>query len=229
MMRSAEMVVSTCAVVLALALLAACAEREAEVAPRPARAGEAIDPVKTAAHLAAIRAAAAVGDEGAVREHMGAVQDDFRRSIMLADPARGLDRESARQAARRVDGVRSVAWIDRENLFVIVDTNQARTYTTIDNICLELESLGDTLGVVVNLQSGAASNGDELAVLSRNCQLEPGQSALLSRRRQIDVVDPAVRKQHQSNQVLSEQDAEDLARQEESLKVLEASTPSVHD
>lgn len=210
-------------------MLSGCAKGESDQAPRPDRAGAPLDPIKTAAHVAAVHAAAIAGDQDAVRAQMEVVNDDFRRSIKLADPSRAVDREGARQAARQIEGVRSVAWIDRENLFAIVDSNQARTYDTIDRICLALEPLGDTLGVVVNLQSGAASNGDELEILSRNCQLQPGDRALLSRNRNVDVIDPSVRAQHRANQVLSQQSEEDLARQKESMRALEANTPALYD
>lgn len=160
---------------------------------------------------------------------MEAMQEDLRKSIRLADPARAVDREKARSAAKTIEGVRSAVWIDRENLFVTVLSAEARSYQTIDQICLALEPLGDTLGVVVNLQNSSARNGDELETLSRNCQLEPGQRALMSRNRQIDVIDPAIRAQHKANQVLAEQFADDLARQEEALRILERNVPSVHD
>lgn len=211
------------------ASISACTVGETEEPSRPARAGAALDPVRHAANIAGIQAAAVLGDQEGVEEGLRAMNDDFRKSIKLADGTRTVDRESARQAARQVAGVRSVAWIDRENLFVIVSSNQARSYATIDGICLALEPLGDTLGVVVSLQSGAATNGDELEILTRNCQLEPGDRALLSRARQIDSVDPGIRRQHRANQGLSEQSDEDRARQEQSLRALEASTPSVYE
>lgn len=214
---------------MGLLLVAGCSRDKDPESPGPARAGAPMDAPKTAASVAAIHAAAMAGDGDAVRKEMETFQEDFRKSIKLADPSRAVDREGARQAARKVEGVRSVAWIDRENLFVVVSSNQARSYETIDRICLELEPLGDTLGVVVSLQSGAATNGDELAVLTRNCQLEPGDRALLSRARDIDSVDPEVRRQHKANQALAEQSDEERARQAESLRVLEASTPSVDD
>ena len=153
-----------------VAIVAGCAKGGSDQEPRPDRAGAAMNPAKTAARVAVVHAAALAGDQDAVRAQMEAVNDDFRRSIKLADGTRAVDREGARQAARQIEGVRSVAWIDRENLFIIVDSNQARTYDTIDRICLALQPLGDTLGVVVSLQSGAATNGDELEVLTRNCQ-----------------------------------------------------------
>lgn len=214
---------------LGLMLVGACRNDESANSGRPQRAGEAVDPVASAARLAAIEAAALTGDKEAIRRNMDAMQDDLRRSIRLADPARSVDREAARQAVRAVEGARSVAWVDRENLFVIVDSNQARSYETIDRICLALEPLGDTLGVIVSLQSGAAKNGDDLAILSRNCQLDPGERALLSRPRSLDTLDPAVREQHKANESLSAQSDADKKLQEESLRILEQSTPSVYD
>lgn len=153
-----------------------------------------------AARLAAANVAAATGNEALYREQVGALTDEYRRSIKLADPNRPVERESARSAARSVEGVRSVVWIDRHNLLAIVEENAQRSYATIDAVCLELEPLGDTLGVVVNLQSGAARTGDELEILSRNCQLAPGQRALFQPHRQVDVIDPAIRRAHRANQ-----------------------------
>ncbi len=178
----------------------ACVQREPEkVALKPQQAGQPMDQTKTLEHIASINAAGIAGDQEAIKKNMDAMNEDFRKAIKLSDPTRAVDRESARQAARKVPGVRSVVWLDRENFFVIVDKNELRSYETIDNICLQLEPLGDTLGVVVNLQSGAATNGDELEILSRNCQLKPGERALLSRERKIDVIDPEIRKIHKAN------------------------------
>lgn len=215
----------------ATAALAACgpSATPAEGERRPEQAGQPIDPVKLAGRIAAARAAAATGNQEAVAEQVDAMQEDFRRAIKLADPARAVDREAARQAARRIKGVRSVAWLDRENLFVIVERNEQRTYATIDAVCLELEPLGDTLGVVVNLQSGAARNGDELEILSRNCQLAPGDRAFLSRHRQVDVISPLVRDQHRRSQAQALQDAEWERKNAEAMEILEKTTPSVHD
>lgn len=219
----------TGAVVILVLGLVACRDGSDSGSEARHKAGEPLSPVETAARTARIQAAAVAGDQEAVREEMEAFQDDFRRAIKLADATRTVDREQARQAVRAVDGVRSAVWLDRENLFLIVESNAARSYDTIDAVCGELDPLGDTLGVVVNLQSGAARNGDELEILSRNCQLAPGDRALLSRDRRVDVIDPAIRRQHQANQALADQDEEAKRRQEESMRALEASTPSVYD
>jgi hypothetical protein len=180
-------------------LLNACLQGVEPHQRKPEQAGQPMDPVKVAARIAATRAAAMTGDQKAVQANMEALNEDFRKSIKLADPARRVDRESARAAAKRVDGVRSVAWVDNTNLLAIVSRNDARTYATIDAICMELAPLGDTLDVVVNLQSGAAISGSELQILSRNCQLAPGDRAMLQTKRQLDVVSPEIRAQHQAN------------------------------
>lgn len=204
----------------------ACAKQEAPAERSPQQAGKPLDPVTTAARIATIRGQAVLGDQDGVRHSMDALNDDIRRSMKLADASRPIDHEQARAAIRGVDGVRSVAWVDRSNLLVIVGANEHRSQRTIDEICMALEPLGDTLAVVVNLQSGAATNGDELEALSRNCQLAPGDRALLQRDRKIDVIDPRIREQHKAAQ--SARDARDRQKdQEESMRLLEQSTPEM--
>lgn len=111
---------------------------------------------------------------------------------------------------------------------MIVSTNEACSQRTIDDICIELEPLGDTLGVVVNLQSGAARSGDELEILSRNCQLAPGDRASMQRHRQMDVVPPELRAEHKRNNAHPPSDPERLRRQqEEAMRILEATTPEM--
>ena len=191
-------------------------------------AGQPLDPVSTAARIARVRGAALVGDQDEVRRQMDALNDDVRRSMKLPDAARRIDPESARQAAKQVEGVRSVAWIDRDNLLAIVSRNELRSYDTIDAICRELDPLGDTLAVVVNVQSGVARTGDELEVLSRNCQLPPGDRALFQRNRQVDVVSPQIREQHKRNNAAPVVDPARLKReQDEAMRLLEASTPEM--
>lgn len=215
--------------VLVSQVLVSCVSEPGGEEQRPQQAGQSPTSIETAARMVAIQGAAVAGDQEAIRRNVEAMQEDFRKSIRLADPARAVDREKARAAAKTVEDVRSAVWLDRENLFVTVKSTGARSYRTIDRICVALEPLGDTLGVVVNLQNSSARNSDELETLSRNCQLKPGERAFMSKARKIDVVDPEIRALHKSNQALSEQTAEDLARQEESLRILEESTPSVYD
>jgi hypothetical protein len=184
---------------IVLLMLAACEAPPEPVAKGPIRWKEPA-PTDFAAHVMATDAAALAGDRTAVQAQMQAAGDSMRRSMKLADPARRVDHELARTAAKRVEGVRSAVWLDRENLFAIVAQNGQKSQQTIDAICTQLDPLGDTLGVVVNLQSGAATTGDELEILSRNCQLEPGDRAYLQRNRQVDVLSPAIRAQHKANQ-----------------------------
>lgn len=215
-----------CMWVFAVAFLAGCSRDDSSEVGHE-RAGKPLDPVRVAGQVAAARSAALAGDDEAVQESINAFTEDLRRSIKLADATRPVDRERAREAVRHVEGVRSVAWVDRENLLILVDSATARTYETIDKVCLALEPLGDTLGVVVNLQNGEARNGDELEILSRNCQLAPGDRAMLSRPRELDVIDPEIRRQHRAAQ--GEQTEEDRRRQEESLRVLERTTQPLAD
>lgn len=82
----------------------------------------------------------------------------------------------------------------------MVGGQKYRGMDMIDRICVCLEPLGDTLGVVVNLQDATAKNGDEATTLSRNCQLPEGQRALMQAKRQVDVVAPDVREQFKEMQ-----------------------------
>ena len=211
------------AALMATCLLTACTKNDEPPARKLQQAGQPMDPVKVAARMAATRAAAMTGDQQAVQANMHAMNEDFRKAIKLADPAQRVDRETARAAAKRVPGVRSVAWVDNTHLLAIVSHNEARTYNTIDAICLELEPLGDTLGVVVNLQSGAAISGSELEILSRNCQLAPGDEAMFQTKRQLNAVPADIRAQHRANNPETAQpDLEEWKRMNaESMRILE--------
>lgn len=210
---------------LSSVLLAGCA-REAPEERKPERAGEPVSGAEFLARTAATAAASATGQDEMARDQLRAMGDDYRRAIKLADPARAVNREQAREVARQVDGVRSVAWVDAANLYVIVERNEQKTERTIDRICVALEPLGDTLGVVINLQSGEATTGAELQLLVRNCQLAVDEHAFLHDRRDRNVVSDAVWAQHEANQ---QRGATAENREDEAAKVLEASTPSVHD
>jgi hypothetical protein len=185
----------------ALLVLTACEAPTgtAQEARKPQRLND-DHPAAVVGHIVAADAAAIVGDRKALHQHSQAAAEAMRRSMKLPDATRRVDPELARVAAKRVPGVRSAVWLDRENLLLIVQENEHKSQDTIDRVCIELEPLGDTLGVVVNLQSGAATTGDELEILSRNCQLDPGDRALLQRNRQVDVIAPSVRAQHKANQ-----------------------------
>lgn len=95
------------------------------------RAGEPIDQLEMAGRIAKVRAAAVLGDEATVRREMDAMQDDFRRSMKLPDGTRPIDPESARAAAKRVPGVHSAVWVDRNYLLALVNRNDQRSMDTI--------------------------------------------------------------------------------------------------
>ncbi|EIL90483.1 hypothetical protein UU9_06744 [Rhodanobacter fulvus Jip2] len=125
---------------------------------------------------------------------------DMMRSMHLPDPSRPIDHEAGRAAVRPLQGVQSVVWIDRSNLLVMVGGGQYRRMDIIDDIRLALEPLGDTLGVVVNLQDVMATTSEGADTLSRNCQLRAGQRAMLQPKRQVDVLDPEVRRVFRAQQ-----------------------------
>ncbi|TPG51429.1 hypothetical protein EAH75_04075 [Rhodanobacter glycinis] len=157
-------------------------------------------PLVTAAHLAGVEAAGLTGDQQAMRSHIEAMQKDTMRSMHLADPSRRIDHEAARAAVRPVQGVQSSVWIDNANLLVMVGGSQYRNMTTIDNVCLALEPLGDTLSVVVNVQDVMATTSEGSDTLSRNCQLGAGERAMFQQKRQVDVLDPEVRRAFRAQQ-----------------------------
>ena len=188
------------AALVAMAMTAACSAPQAEApqAPRPQQAGQPMDPLRTASHLAGARVAALTGDQAGVQRSMEAMNDDMRRAMKLADPARPINAEAARGIARAMPGVRSANWIDRHNLLVRVDGAHLRSHYTIDALCMQLEPLGDTLAVVVHVQDAAPRDRDGMDTLSRNCQLAPGDHSMFQRARTVDVLDPGVRAQHRA-------------------------------
>ena len=155
-----------------------------------------MDPLRTAGHMASTRAAAIAGDQAGVQRGMEAMSEDMRRAMKLADASRPIDRESARGVARGMIGVLSANWIDRHNLLVRVDGAELRSQQTIDELCVQLEPLGDTLAVVLHVQNAEARTHDDMDTLSRNCQLATGDSAFMQRPRTVDALDPAIRAQH---------------------------------
>lgn len=196
-------------------------------AATPSRAGEPRNSFEVASRIAKVRAAAVFGDEATVRREMDAMQDDFRRSMKLADGSRPIDQESGRAAAKRVPGVHSAVWVDRHNLLALVNRNDQRSMATIDAVCRELEPLGDTLAVVVHLQSRAARTGDELETINRNCQLAEGDRAMFQARRELDVIPKGVRAEHAASQLEDERVRESQRQADEAIRILEASTPEM--
>src|SRR3546814_10788971 len=103
-------------VALAISLLAAACTGEAPqhearvataAAPAPQRAGQPVDPLKTAGHIAASRVAAITGNQEGVRRNMEAMTEDLRRALQLPDANRPLHPESPRPARRTMPGRRS--------------------------------------------------------------------------------------------------------------------------
>ena len=207
----------------ALAVLAACHSDN----PAKPRAGQPVSPVETALHLASVEAAALSGDQDAGRHQMGQMSNDMRRAMKLPDPSRPINPESARAAAKRVPGVHSVVWMDRTSLLALVDRNELRSMATIDAICGELDPLGDTLAVVVHLQSRVARTGAELETIHRNCQLPEGDRAFLQTVRQVDVIPPEIRAEHAAQQYLGEDAASTRRKADDAAKLLESSTPAM--
>lgn len=213
---------------LAACLLLACTERPPPSAEaRPQQAGQPIDPLRTAGLFASTQGSALIGDQAGIEAGLMAMHEDYRKAIKLADPARRVDRESARAAVRDIEGLASAVWLDHENLFVMVDRNERRTQAMIDAICLRLEPLGDTLGVVVNLQSAAARTGEEQATLSRNCQLAPGDRAFMQGSRQVDVLPAHIREQQRRSQAAADVRGDRSRQAQESLEILMEFTPEL--
>lgn len=181
-------------------LIGGCGAPQAEepAQRRPQQAGQPMDPLRTARHMAGARMAALSGDQAGVQRHMAAMSEDMRRAMKLADPARPIDPEAARGIARAMPGVRSANWIDRSNLLLRVEGARLRSQRTIDELCLRLQPLGDTLAVVVHVQDAAPTTRDGVDTLSRNCQLAAGEQAFMQRARTVDVLAPEVRARHRA-------------------------------
>jgi hypothetical protein len=189
-------------VIFLAALLAAGCDTGTEVDAgkrRPTQSGQPMDPVVTARHLGAARLAAITGDQESLQRNAQAISEDMRRSMKIPDANRPIDHERARSIARAVPGVLSATWIDRSNLLVRVANAEMRNEQTIDELCNRLETLGDTLAVVVHLQDAAPATRDGMDTLSRNCQLARGDNAFMQGPRRMDVLDPAARAQYRAN------------------------------
>lgn len=167
---------------------------------RPEQAGQPVNPLRLAKHVAGARTSAALGDTKAADEHVRAIANEVLRSARVSDPYRPIDREAARSAVRPLPGVRSSVWLDHENFIVMVGGANYRNMKTIDQVCLALEPLGDTLAVVVNVQDVTATTPDGATTLSRNCQLPEGQRAFMQKKREVDVVSKELRETFKGQQ-----------------------------
>jgi len=157
----------------------------------------AIDRADSPAPFAPARA----GRLTALAQPINRAATEYLRQASVPDVTRPVDHEAARMAAKAVPGVRTALWLDRENFVVMVGGSQYRSMAMIDQVCVALEPLGDTLAVVVNVQDMTAEHADSATTLSRNCQLPEGQRAFLQRKRQVDVVAPEVRARFEDQQV----------------------------
>jgi hypothetical protein len=184
------------ALAVGMLTLAACRQPAAESPPekrKPQQAGQPVSAIDMARHVAAARVAAATGNSRQTEQHIKAMASDITRSARMADPMRPINPEAARAAARTIHGVRSAIWLDRANLVVMVAGAQYRNMDMIDEVCLALEPLGDTLAIVVNVQDVTATTPDSAHTLSRNCQLGEGERAFLQKKREVDVVSKELR------------------------------------
>lgn len=115
------------------------------------------------------------------------------KAMRLPDVRRPVDHEAARAALRNLPGVGTTTWIDSQNLLVLVSGQELRTNRMIDDVCMALDPLGDTMGVVVNVQDVMAKTSEGADVLSRNCKLQGDERAMFQARRQVNGLDPALR------------------------------------
>ena len=149
------------AAVVLLGLAAYLSSTTERADPKHAQqAGQPVNPYAVAGHIAGARVAALVGDARVAEAHINAIAHDLARSARLPDVTRPIDHEAARAAVRSLPGVRSAVWMDAANFVVMVDGAQHRSMDMIDQVCLALEPLGDTLAVVVNLQDVTAKEPD---------------------------------------------------------------------
>ncbi len=245
-----------CAISLTMsALLAGCTQSSAPSVPPPAQPVQAVQQVDAVDSSTQTTAVDTTADRASIEADFKAMNDGFRKSIKLADPTRVVDRESARAAAALVDGVSVLTWVGNEKLLAIVSRNDARSVMTINAICSQLEPIGDTQGIVVSVQIAAKSSGQR-DVLSRDCQPRNTVSAVIAPDVQAEpmptvvepVIPPAVMPATSSTtsstvasavpapkrqsktadkHSTSAEDAELKRKQQESIRILEDTTPEM--
>lgn len=181
--------------------IASCQSQSGGAAARKqARQDQRATPLSVARHVAAVRAAALTGDQKAVQQKVQGMTRDLLHDSHIPDASRPIDREAARAAVRPLTGVRSVVWIDHDNLLVMVGGGEYRNMAMIDRVCDALAPLGDTMAVVVNLQDVTATTSAGADAVSRNCQLPEGERAFMQPKRQIEPLDPATRRAFEAQQ-----------------------------
>lgn len=157
-------------------------------------------PLSVARHVAGARIAAISGNQKALQGHVDAMSKDILRDARIPDPARPMPHEVARTRIAQINGVRSAAWVDHDNVLVLVGGAEYRNMAMVDRICGTLAPLGDTLGVVVNVQDVTATTSAGADAVSRDCELPAGQRAFLQPHRQIEALDPATRRAFDAQQ-----------------------------
>ena len=110
-------------VVLTLLAGAGCTQQSE---PKPQKA-EPLNPLRVATRMVAVQAASATGNRHQANRQLDGFQDEVRRAMKLADPARRMDPEAARAVVKLMPGVHSVAWIERENLLTMVEDDALRS------------------------------------------------------------------------------------------------------
>ncbi|MGH8146506.1 MAG: hypothetical protein ACREPY_09245 [Rhodanobacteraceae bacterium] len=188
-------------VALVLGCIASCqSHTDSASAREQARQDQRVTPISVAKHVATARAAALMGDQKAVQQNVQGMTKDILHDARIPDPAHPINHEAARAAVRPIAGVRSVVWVDNNNLLVMVGGAAYRNMAMVDRVCDVLDPLGDTLAVVVNVQDVTATTSEGADAVSRNCQLAEGQRAFLQPKRQIEALDPRVRKAFRDQQ-----------------------------
>ncbi|MGN6787918.1 MAG: hypothetical protein ACTHJP_00120 [Rhodanobacteraceae bacterium] len=188
------------------ALMSACtcagcqSQTDSPSAREQARQGQRATPTSVVSHIAAARAGALLGEQKAVQQNIQEMTRDILHDAHVPDASRPIDHEVSRTAVQPLPGVRSAVWIDHDNLLVMVGGPQYRNMAMVDSACDALAPLGDTMGVVVNVQDVTATTPEGADAVSRNCQLPEGQRAFLRPKRQIEALDPAIRKAFKAQQ-----------------------------
>lgn len=70
-----------------------------------------------------------------MQAHVEAMHQNLMRDMRVADRSRRINPEAARAAVRPLAGVQSTAWIDRDNLLVVVGCGVHCSMATIDRVC----------------------------------------------------------------------------------------------
>lgn len=188
------------AIAVAAVALAGCESQSGSAAAQRVADRPQTTPFSVAGHVAGAQAAALTGNQRAMQDHVNGLAKGVLHDAHIPDPSRPIQREAARLRAMQLNGVRSVTWVDHDNLLVLVGGAQFRDMAMVDQVCDALAPLGDTMGVVVNVQDVTATTSAGADAVSRDCQLPEGQRAFLQHKRQIEALDPATRRVFEAQQ-----------------------------